>query len=132
MSTNFQHKPGNISYSSSMSGSRGSRTKNQQTSRPSKTTPSAIVIHNMLVYTFQQTPMARVFKRYPIASDWDWVAIDKKKAPTVTVRASVSTKLSSSICRMGEGLGARSTPPGIELTPNPEGLFQVRQTQEAF
>ena len=50
-----QHKPGNISYSSSMSGSGGSRTRNQQTSRPSKATPSAMVIHTMLIYTFQQT-----------------------------------------------------------------------------
>ena len=55
MDTNFQHKPGNISYSSSMSGSGGSRTRNQQTSRPSKATPSAMVTHTMLIYTFQQT-----------------------------------------------------------------------------
>ena len=89
MSTNFQHKPGNISYSSSMSGFRGSRkTKNQQTSRPSKTTPSAIVIHNMLVYTFQQTPMARVFKRYPNCHRISWDRQHKKMAPAITVRAS--------------------------------------------
>jgi hypothetical protein len=60
------------SYSSSMSGCRGSRTKNQQTSRPSKPTPSAIVIHNMLVYTFQQ-----------IANEFTGNRQHKKKAPAI-------------------------------------------------
>ena len=34
-----------------MSGSGGSRTRNQQTSRPTKATPSAMVTHTMLIYT---------------------------------------------------------------------------------
>jgi hypothetical protein len=57
--------------------------------------------------------MARVFKRYPIASDWDWVAIDKKKAPTVTVRASVSTKLSSLYAGWVRGWGQGALHPAL-------------------